>query len=536
MKQLIIFCFLFLFVALVNAEISVIPLPQKYVEKKGTFTINKETVIYFSADDEEMHNAVAVWNDLLATAAGFQLEVVSIPQTSNVISCRLNNSLPGEEAYKLVASSSAIRIEARTPKGIFYAFQTLRQLMPPAIESSVRVTENIDWKIPCVSIEDAPAFSYRGLMLDVSRHFKSKEFVKRYIDLIAFHKLNTFHWHLTDDQGWRIEIKKYPKLTSVGGFRERTLIGHGARRPFKWNMERYGGFYTQEDVKEVVEYARKRFVEVIPEIEMPGHATAALAAYPEYSCSGGPFEVEGRWGVFNDIFCSKESTFELLQDVLDEITVLFPSQYIHIGGDEAPKVRWKRCAACQERIRQEGLPDEAHLQSYFINRIEKYLALKGKKIIGWDEILEGNVSKNATVMSWRGIKGGIQAAKDGHDVLMAPNSHCYFDRYQVDPKTEPLAFGGFITLDKVYGYHPIPKELSAEEAKHIKGLQANMWSEYMATEAHTEYMAFPRAAALAEVGWTEVGKKNFDSFYKRLLSIEKHYDVWGINYCKEFKR
>ena len=535
MKRLITLCSLFLFAVSISATVSVIPLPQKCVEKKGTFTVNKETVIYLSVDNEEMRNAVAVWNDLMATAAGFQLEVMSTPRTSNVISCRLNNSLPSEEAYKLTVSSSAIRIEARAPKGVFYAFQTLRQLMPPAIESPAKVTEDVAWKVPCVAIEDAPAFSYRGLMLDVCRHFKTKEFVKRYIDLLAFHKLNTFHWHLTDDQGWRIEIKKYPKLTSVGGYRERTLIGHASRRPVQWKVERYGGFYTQEDIKEVVAYAQKRFVEVIPEIEMPGHATAALAAYPEYSCSGGPIEVEGRWGVFNDIFCAKEPTFEFMQDVLDEVIALFPSQYIHVGGDEAPKVRWKRCAACQNRIKQEGLPDEAHLQSYFINRIEKYLVSKGKKVIGWDEILEGNLSKSAMVMSWRGVKGGIQAAKNGHDVLMTPNTHCYFDRYQIDPKTEPLAFGGLVTLDKVYSYDPIPKELSAEEGKHIKGVQGNMWSEYIPTAEYAEYMAFPRAAALAEVGWTPVAKKDFKSFFERLTTLMKHYDVLGVNYCKDYK-
>lgn len=531
-KLILLFSILSLFSCIVRASVSIIPMPRTCVEKKGTFTINQETVIHLSIDNEEMRNALTVWNDLMATAAGFPLEVSSTPRSSNVIRCRINSSLPNEEAYKLTVSKSSIQIEAKTPTGIFYAFQTLRQLMPPAIESGSKAEGDIEWNVPCVSIEDEPSFGYRGLMLDVSRHFMPKEVVKRYIDLMSFHKLNTFHWHLTDDQGWRIEIKKYPKLTSIGGFRDKTIIGHARSTPYQWNTERYGGFYTQEDVKEVVAYAQKRFVEVIPEIEMPGHAVAALTAYPEYSCSGGPFEVEGRWGVFHDIFCTKEATFEFMQNVLDEVVALFPSSYIHIGGDEAPRTRWKNCVHCQKRMIQENLTKESELQTYFVNRIERYLNTKGKQIIGWDEIMEGGIPHRSTVMSWRGEKGGITAAKAGYDVIMTPNNYLYLNRYQFDPKTEPLAIGGFTPLEKVYNYHPVPSSLTPEEAIHIKGVQGNLWTEYITSGEQLEYMVYPRAAALSEIAWSKKENKDYEKFYLRLLNIEKHYDAMKLNYCK----
>ena len=535
MKKLIYTFFaLFLGSCLLHASVSVIPMPQKCVEKKGAFTLTEKTVIYLSTDNEEMREAVAVWNDLLTTAAGFCLEITSAPtKFSNAISCRLNPAFAAEEGYWLSVTKSSIRIEAKTPKGIFYAFQTLRQLMSSAIEQRNRVEKDFVWRIPCVEIEDAPSFAYRGIMLDVSRHFMPKEVVKRCIDLMAFHKLNIFHWHLTDDQGWRIEIKKYPKLTSVGGFRDKTIIGHIRNKPYQWNVERYGGFYTQEDVKEIVAYARKRFVEIIPEIEMPGHSVAALAAYPEFSCTGGPFEVEGRWGIFNDVYCTKESTFGFMQDILDEVTQLFPSSYIHIGGDEAPRLRWKNCVHCQQRMKQENLTKEVQLQTYFVNRIESYLNKKGKRIIGWDEILEGGIPQRATVMSWRGEEGGIHAAKAGYDVSMTPVKNLYLNRYQLDPKSEPLANGGFVPLEKVYEYYPIPAVLTPEEGKHILGVQGNMWTEYIATPEHLEYMFFPRTAAVAEVAWAPKAQKNYKGFCQRLADVEKHYDAMGLHYCKK---
>ncbi|WP_288360067.1 beta-N-acetylhexosaminidase [uncultured Bacteroides sp.] len=533
MKKQLLFLLILLSSALSQASVSVIPMPQKCVERKGAFVINEHTIISLPTDNEEMRAAISVWNDQMSVAAGFRLEVsASAARASNMIRCRINPSLRKDEAYKLDVSKSSVQVEAKTAKGIFYAFQTLRQLMPPAIEQEHRVEEGFVWQVPCVTIEDAPSFAYRGLMLDVSRHFMPKEVVKRYIDLMAFHKLNTFHWHLTDDQGWRIEIKKYPKLTSMGGFRNKTIIGHAKNKPYKWEVERYGGFYTQDDVREIVAYAQKRCVEVIPEIEMPGHAVAALAAYPEYSCSGGPFEVEGRWGVFNDIFCTKEATFEFMQNILDEVTSLFPSTYIHIGGDEAPRVRWKNCVHCRQRMEQENLTKEEQLQTYFINRIERHLNAKGKRIIGWDEIIEGGIPQRATVMSWRGEKGGIHAAKAGYDVIMTPNTHLYLNHYQYSPQTEPLAFGGFTPLEKSYSYHPVHESLTPEEAKHIKGVQANLWTEYITSVEQLEYMLYPRAAALSEVAWSRKENRNYDSFYKRLQDIEKHYDAMKLNYCK----
>ena len=535
MKKLILtFSFLVLLFGTLQASVSIIPMPQKCIEKRGNFTVNDKTVITLSVDNEEMRNAVSFWNDLFDMAAGFSLEVSSTPRSSNEICCRLNTALPNEESYKLTVSSSSIHIDAKTPKGIFYAFQTLRQLLPSAIESDKQVVEKIKWNIPCVVIEDSPAFSYRGVMLDVSRHFIPKEDVKRHIDLLAFHKLNILHWHLTDDQGWRIEIKKYPKLTTVGGYRKKTIVGYMWDNPTEWDTKRYGGFYTQEDIKEVVAYAKKRFVEIIPEIEMPGHSVAALTAYPEYSCTGGPFEVEGRWGVFNDIYCTKESTFTFMQDILDEVVELFPSSYIHLGGDEAPRIRWKNCVHCQERMKQEHLTKEAELQTYFINRIENYLNTKGKKIIGWDEILEGGILQRATVMSWRGEKGGIHAAKAGYDVIMSPNIYMYFNCLQSKVNEKKIGNPNrVITLEKVYNYHPVPEVLSADEAKHIKGVQANLWTEYMSALDEMEYMLYPRVAALSEVAWSKKENKDYGRFCTRLESIRRHYDVLGVNYCKK---
>ena len=512
-----------------ETSISIIPAPQKCVERKGHFTVNEKTVIMFPEITDSLLDAVDVWRDLFATAAGYTPEVTAGKTSSNVIRCVLNPTL-AEEAYRLNVSTKSIQIEAGTAKGIFYAFQTLRQLLPPAIEGSARV-EDARWEIPCVSIEDSPSFFYRGMMLDVSRHFVGKEDVKRYIDLLAFHKMNVFHWHLTDDQGWRIEIKKYPKLAKTGGWRNKTIKGLMWDNPTEWNTERYGGFYTQEDVKEVVEYAKKRFVEVIPEIEMPGHCVAALAAYPEYSCSGGPFEVEGRWGVFNDIFCTKEKTFQFLQDILDEVTSLFPSEYIHLGGDEAPRIRWKNCVHCQNRMRQEKLDTEAELQTYFMNRIENYLNGKGKKIIGWDEILEGGIPQRATVMSWRGESGGIKAAQAGYDVIMTPNVYMYLNCHQLGAEDSVGFKKRLISLEKVYNYNPVPSVLKEKEAAHIKGVQANLWTEYLVTIPQMDYSLFPRLAAVAEIAWSRRENMNYDRFCIRLEKIKRHYDGLGVAYC-----
>jgi len=358
-----------------------------------------------------------------------------------------------------------------------------------------------------------------------------KEYVKKYIDYIAMHKMNTFHWHLTEDQGWRIEIKKYPKLTEIGAWRKETLIGHYRDKPHKYDGKVHGGFYTQEDVKEIVEYAKSRYVTVVPEIEMPGHSVASLASYPELSCTGGPFEVRTIWGSSEDVYCAgNEETFHFLEDVLSEVIALFPSEYIHIGGDECSKGRWEKCPKCQARIKAEKLKDENELQSYFIKRIEKFLNANNRKLIGWDEILEGGLAPDATVMSWRGMVGGIEASRQGHDVVMSPTSHCYFDYYQGNPDLEPLAIGGYLPLKKVYSFEPTPDDLTTEEAKHILGAQANLWTEYIQTQEHAEYMVFPRISAIAEVVWTPKELRNWDNFIMRMEKQFRRYDILMVNY------
>lgn len=425
------------------------------------------------------------------------------------------------QAYRLnISQGNPVQVEAADAAGAFYAFQTLYQLT---------ATDNAR-SIPNLEIEDAPKFAWRGMHLDCSRHFWSVAFVKKYIDFLAMYKMNTFHWHLTDDQGWRIEIKKYPKLTEIGSKRKGTMAGHYNEQ--RWDDIPYSGFYTQEQIKDVVAYAKIRHITIVPEIEMPGHAVAALAAYPELACTSGPFEVERTWGVFDDVFCPKENTFRFLEDVLTEVMALFPSEYIHIGGDECPKTRWKTCAHCQNLIKEKGLKDEHELQSYFIQRIEKFVNSKGRKIIGWDEILEGGLAPNAAVMSWRGTEGGIAAAKQKHYVVMTPESNLYFDRYQGDPKNEPLGFGGFVPIEKVYNFNPIPDALSAGESKYILGAQANLWTEYIASEKHAEYMVFPRIAALSEVDWGTSDPGNFGQFQKRLVNHMKLLDKKGINYSR----
>jgi hexosaminidase len=535
MKKKSFFTFLIVFIHCISINagqnLSLIPVPAKIKFQSEKFVIDKNTQIILTTDNELMRNAIGVLNELLEKASGYSLKVTSTPRSANAVICKLNPAIINPEGYKLLVQKKLVTLEAQTPQGIFYGMQTLRQLLPLQIEESS--TGLAEWSIPCVEIEDEPTYSYRGIMLDVGRHFEPKEFVMKFIDMLAYHKMNTFHWHLTEDQGWRIEIKQYPRLTEVGAYRFRTLL-EGNKDPKKrvWDYSCSGGFYTQDDVKEVLAYAAKRFVTVIPEIEMPGHALAALASYPQLSCSGGPFEVEPTWGVFNDIYCPKEETFLFLENVLTEITALFPGKYVHIGGDEAPKLRWHNCAHCQDLMKKENIADEHQLQSYFIKRIEKFLESKGKRLIGWDEILEGGLAPNATVMSWRGEEGGIAAAREGHDVIMTPNTHVYLDYYQADPKNDPLAVGSFLPLQKVYSYNPTPAVLTKEEAKHILGIQGNVWTEYMRTPERVEYMAFPRAAAIAETGWAPLGKKDYKNFKSRLIEQFKRYDAMKWNYCK----
>ena len=454
-----------------------------------------------------------------------------------------------KEGYKLSVSNKQITVKASTANGFFYAVQTLYQLLPPAIYKR-DATPGLTWSIPAVEIEDEPRFAYRGLMLDVCRHFSPVGYIYRFIDMLAYHKMNVFHWHLTDDQGWRIEIKKYPKLIEIGSKRPETLIGYYFENyPQLFDGKEHQGYYTQKQIKEIVAYAASKHITVIPEIEMPGHALAALASYPELSCRPDTtYGVSTKWGIFNEVFCPKEETFAFLEGVLDEVMALFPSPYIHIGGDECPKTEWKNCAHCQALIKELGLTDDSEpnkvdgkkhskeekLQSYFITRMEKYLNAKGRNIIGWDEILEGGLAPNATVMSWRGVEGGLTAAKAGHNAIMTPGAYMYLDQYQENPEIAPTTIGGYATLKKVYGYNPVADDADALVKKHIIGLQGNIWNEYMPTTDRRDYQAFPRALAIAETAWTQNGCKNWNSFRQRVESDFARMDIIGVKACRNF--
>ena len=427
----------------------------------------------------------------------------------------------GVESYRLEITPERIEVTARDRRGLFYGVQTLRQLVAASPHA-----------VPAVLIEDSPRFPYRGLHLDVGRHFFPVDFIKRYIDLLATFKLNTFHWHLTEDQGWRLEIKKYPRLTEIGAWRSETIVGHARRGPKGYDGMRHGGFYTQDQAREVVAYAMERGVTVIPEIEMPGHSLAALAAYPEYANVPGPFEVRTTWGISEEVFSPSDATFAFLEDVLREVMAIFPSEYIHIGGDEAPKKRWQESALAQKIIEREHLAGEDGLQSWFIRRIERFLNDNGRRLLGWDEILEGGLAPNATVMSWRGTAGGIAAAQQGHDVVMSPQADLYFDHYQADPEHEPLGIGGSTPIEDTYRYEPIAPELTEAEAAHILGPQGCVWTEYMATPEQVEYMAYPRVLALAEIAWSPREARDWTSFSERLPAALRFLDALGVHYRK----
>ncbi|QCR21337.1 family 20 glycosylhydrolase [Pontibacter sp. SGAir0037] len=518
--------FLFCLIAqlAVAQQISIIPKPASIQAGSGHFTVTNKTAI--ALQNEADRKAAEFLNDYLQEIYGFKLNVTS-KKVKNSITLSTSKTAKenGQDAYTLQATPQGITIAGTTPAGTFYGVQSLIQMLPTERSTSL--------DIPAVSIQDAPRFAYRGMHLDVGRHMFPVAFVKKYIDYIALHKMNYFHWHLTEDQGWRIEIKKYPQLTQVGAFRNGTIIG---RYPGSGNdNKRYGGFYTQEEVKEVVKYAADRHITVIPEIEMPGHSEAALTSYPWLGCEGtGPYQVQQTWGIFDNVYCAgKETTFTFLQDVLDEVIALFPSKYIHVGGDESPKGNWKKCPLCQKRIQDEKLADEHELQSYFIQRMEKYINSKGRTIIGWDEILEGGLAPNAIVMSWRGEAGGIEAAKQNHYVIMTPGSHVYLDHSQ-SQREDSVTIGGFTTVEKTYSYNPVPKELNADQAKYILGAQANVWTEYMKNSDKVEYMLFPRMSALSEVLWTAPEKKDWNDFENRLQTQFKRYDLWGTKYSKAY--
>ena len=536
-----ILCVIFLLASslTLSAQVSIIPQPKQisYPVNKGNFILNSETELV--TQHAGLQSSVDFLNNYLQTNFGFKLrQVKSAGSNANAIYLRYKkNSKNKPGAYNLAVKNRRIELTAGSDEGVFYAVQSLIQLLP--------VVKTAEVNVPFVYVEDEPRFAYRGMHLDVSRHFFPAAFVKKYIDYIAMHKMNYFHWHLTDDQGWRIEIKKYPKLTEIGGFRNGTITGHF---PGDGNDgKNHGGFYTQQEIKEIVTYAAKRYITIIPEIEMPGHASAAIAAYPELSCfpdedtalpkgtiwSGSQKgkQVQQTWGVFNDVFSPTETTFNFLQDVIDEVVPLFPGKYIHIGGDESPKDNWKRSAFCQQLIKQRGLKDEHGLQSYFVQRMEKYINGKGKQIIGWDEILEGGLAPNATVMSWRGEEGGVEAARLKHQVIMTPGGFVYFDHSQ-SRLDDSLTIGGYTTIQKVYAYEPVPKELEAADQKYILGAQANLWTEYITNTTKVQYQIFPRMAALSEVLWSQKSLRNWADFESRLKQQLARYELWQYSYSK----
>lgn len=500
---------------------AILPRPVSLQMNSGTLDLGKTVPVV--AIDSGANKIASFLIDYLETNQKHGL-LSAEDQESSITLALSEEPSPGEEGYTLVIDAKGIHLGASTDAGLFYGVQTLIQIL----------NQDPD-KVPFLSITDQPRFHYRGMHLDVGRHMFPVNFIKKYIDMMAHFKYNTFHWHLTEDQGWRIEIKKYPALQEVAAFRDSTVVGHASsktRDQAKYDGERYGGFYTQEEVKEVVSYARDRFITVIPEIELPGHAQATLTAYPYLGCTGGPYHTATSWGVFDNIYCAgKETTFEFLENVFDEVLPLFPGKYVHIGGDEAPKTKWEECPYCQKRIKDEGLKDEHELQSYFVQRIEKYLNAKGKTMIGWDEILEGGLAQNAVVMSWRGEDGGIEAARQGHDVIMTPTDWCYFDYYQAGPEGEPLAIGNMTTVREVYGYEPVPEELSDQEASHILGAQCNLWTEYIPDGKQAEYMVYPRAIALAQVLWSPENAKDYDRFTGDLDHLRPLLDQWNIHYA-----
>ena len=518
-----------------DPQIAIVPYPNHLETGRGTYRVTDRPVTCDSRTDERTQRAVVGFAARLATVTGGTNPVTvadEVPASGNRFVT--DESLPAE-GYELNVDGEGIEVRASQFPGFLYALQSLEQLLPAAVYGT-EPAPDAAWEVPCVKIADAPRFAYRGMHLDVARHFFSVDEVKRYIDVMAIHKLNTLHWHLTDDQGWRIEIKRYPELTAVGSIRKATVV----RKEWgTYDGTPYGGFYTQDEIRDVVKYAADRGVTVIPEIDLPGHMLAALTAYPELGCTGGPYEVWGRWGVADDVLCpGREKTFEFLEGVLTEVMELFPSEYIHIGGDECPKVRWEKCPRCQAKIRQLGLKDdgehtaEHYLQSYVTDRIGKFLAQHGRRIIGWDEILEGRAPSDAVVMSWRGSEGGIAAAKLGHDVIMTPNSHFYFDYYQsLDTDAEPFGIGGYIPMEQVYSYDPAFPELTPEQQKHILGVQANLWTEYVLSDEHLEYMLLPRLAALSEVQWCLPETKDWNRFIGS-FRMDKIYSQLGYEFAK----
>ena len=512
-----------------KGDYGIIPLPQEVsMINGGSFVLTPSTSIVYPEGNDLLKQAGEFLAAYIKEATGYAPKVVTA-KGSKPIHLSIDKSISNPEGYRLTVTPEGIELAGASEAGVFYGIQTLRKSIPA-------VAEGMNIELPSVTINDYPRFAYRGMYLDVSRHFFTVDSIKKYIDILALHNMNTFHWHLTDDQGWRIEIKKYPELTKIGSQRKQTVIGHNTG---EYDGKPYGGFYTQDEIRDVIAYAQQRFITIIPEIDLPGHQQAALATYPELGCTGGPYDVWQQWGISDDVICAgNPKSMQFLEDVLSEVIDLFPSEYIHVGGDECPKVRWKTCPKCQARIKAEGIKGdkkhsaEEYLQSSIISQMEKFVESKGRHIIGWDEILEGGLAPNATVMSWRGVDGGIEAAKQHHNVIMTPNTYLYFDYYQsTDTENEPMAIGGYLPLERVYSLEPtagIPDEYK----KYVIGVQANLWTEYIPTFSQVEYMVMPRMAALAEVQWTDPSKKEYQSFLPRLVRMTKLYDRLGYNYAK----
>ena len=529
--------------SLPTADYQVVPLPASVIpQREDGFVLNESCRIVVKDNGRDMWRNARFLQEYIAETTGMEIPASERVVKGKSIVLRLNEKMTEKEGYRICVSSKEVLVEGLTAQGVFYGIQTLRKALIHAEDGDKTkkpVLREGPVVLSAVTIEDAPRFAYRGMHLDVARHFFGVDFVKRYIDMMALHNMNTFHWHLTDDQGWRMEIKRYPKLTEVGSWRNYTTLG---RNSIIDDGTRYGGYYTQNEIREVVRYAQDRFISVIPEIDMPGHMLGALTAYPELGCTGGPYEVEGHWGIFDDILCAgKEETFRFVEGVLEEVMAVFPSEYIHIGGDEAPRTRWEQCPRCQERIRKEGLTAregqsaEARLQGYFTKRVEAFVHSKGRKLIGWDELLDSDVNPSATIMSWRGIEGGLVASEKGHDVIMTPTSHCYFNFYLVKDHEwgEPYAFDEFIPLEKTYALDPAPETLSENARRHILGAQGNMWTEYAQFPSQIEYQVLPRMGALAEVVWTPFAKKDYSNWMERERRLTLLYIKKGWAFAKK---
>lgn len=513
-----------------SVDYNVVPLPQNISIVKGNgFELNNNTKIIYKKGNNIQRKSADFLAEYIKVSTGLDLRVTDIEELSNVIVLKTEYKGKRPESYNLIIDNKRVIINGTDEAGVFYGIQTLRKSLPITNHNSIIL-------LPAVDIKDYPRFQYRGMHLDVSRHMFPIEFIKKYIDILALHNMNRFHWHLTDDQGWRIEIKKYPELTKIGSQRAQTVIG---RNSGEYDNKPYGGFYTQKEIKDIVNYANERFITIVPEVDLPGHMLAVLASYPNLGCTGGPYKVSENWGIFSDVLCAgNEDIYPFLEDVFDEVIELFPSEYIHIGGDECLKDKWEVCPKCQAKIKELGLKSdnnytaEQKLQSYVMHRVEEYIKSKGRKIIGWDEILEGDVSPSATIMSWRGVQAGITAAKQNHDVIMTPTVYLYFDYYQTkDTEDEPYAIGGFVPVEKVYSFEPISEELTPEQQKRIIGVQANLWAEFISDSKHVEYMVLPRMGALSEVQWTMPEKKDYKSFMSRLFNQIKLYKHLGYNFA-----